>query len=176
MKRSPWFHILGLICAVGGSIACATLVPTGQATPTIPIESIPPTFTPVPEIPDDGNDEKGDTGDARWIDQLEKAEGEWQALGITSYRIEVMVTSIWHAQTYKLTVREGEVVEESASCIPAPSKPPITPSPVFSNMRVQKRSLKVGSSLKSPSTRTTVSRPRSSLITRISLMRNQAGG
>jgi hypothetical protein len=122
MKRSPWFHILGLICTVGVSIACATLVPGGQATPTIPIESISPTFTPIPNTPDDETGEKGDTGDSRWTDLIDKAEGEWQALGITSYRIEVMVASIWHAQTYKLTVREGEVVEESASCIPAPTE------------------------------------------------------
>lgn len=52
---------------------------------------------------------------------VEQAERRWQQQGIASYRIEVLVIrSIWHAQSYQITVQDGVVVDQSASCIPAP--------------------------------------------------------
>ena len=52
---------------------------------------------------------------------IEEAESRWQQQGIASYRIEVSVfRSIHHAQSYQITVQDGAVVDQSASCIPAP--------------------------------------------------------
>ena len=53
----------------------ATLTPTPAYTPT-------PTSTPTP------------------TEQLDQAEQKWAEQGITSYRIEVLVVSIWHAQSH----------------------------------------------------------------------------
>jgi hypothetical protein len=48
-------------------------------------------------------------------------EYEWLEKDIDSYRIVVShVRSIWHAQIHEIVVSEGKVVEQSASCIPAP--------------------------------------------------------
>ncbi len=53
--------------------------------------------------------------------EINQAEQNWQAQGVTSYEIEVRkIDSIWHAQTHALVVENGEVVEDSATCIPAP--------------------------------------------------------
>jgi hypothetical protein len=53
--------------------------------------------------------------------KIDQAERKWQDQDITSYRIAVLhVQSIWHAQTNTITVREGEVVEVTGICIPAP--------------------------------------------------------
>ena len=58
---------------------------------------------------------------ASLADSIAQAERKWQAQGISSYRIRVRrVQSIWHAQTYSVTVQSGQVVEQSAFCIPAP--------------------------------------------------------
>ena len=54
--------------------------------------------------------------------QIDEAEEKWQEQDIESYRIEVLSASIWHAQSHQITVRNGKVVEESASCIPAPTE------------------------------------------------------
>lgn len=55
--------------------------------------------------------------------QIGQAERRWQDQGIESYRLEVrFVRSIWHAQSHLVTVRDGAVVEESASCVPAPTE------------------------------------------------------
>ena len=52
---------------------------------------------------------------------IDLAERKWQAQNINNYRIQVRrVQSIWHAQTYSVTVQNGEVMEQSAFCIPAP--------------------------------------------------------
>ncbi len=57
------------------------------------------------------------------LKQLERAEQAWASQGITSYRIEVReVKSIWHAQTYTLTVEDSQITDVQASCIPAPSE------------------------------------------------------
>ena len=54
---------------------------------------------------------------------IDQAERKWQAHGITSYRIEVLtVQSVWHAQSHQITVRDGKVIDQSASCIPAPTE------------------------------------------------------
>ena len=53
--------------------------------------------------------------------QIGAAEQHWQAQHITSYRIQIQhVASIWHLQRYTITLRDGAVVDQSASCIPAP--------------------------------------------------------
>lgn len=55
--------------------------------------------------------------------KIDKAEQKWQEQGIQSYRIEVLYAkSTWHAQYHQIAVRNGEVVEESAYCIPAPAE------------------------------------------------------
>lgn len=52
------------------------------------------------------------------IGQREQA---WREHNITAYRIEVLVIrSIWHAQSYQITVRGGQVESSTAVCIPAP--------------------------------------------------------
>ncbi len=56
-------------------------------------------------------------------DSIDQAEHKWQAQGIRDYRIQVLYTqSIWHAETYSITVRNEQVVEQSAFCIPAPAE------------------------------------------------------
>lgn len=55
------------------------------------------------------------------INQLEQAEQRWAEQTITDYRLELLVVrSIWHAQTHHLTVRDNQVIESEASCVPAP--------------------------------------------------------
>ncbi len=55
--------------------------------------------------------------------ELARAEKRWQAQPIDSYQIEVLVVnSTWHAQYHLITVRDGEVVDSSARCIPAPAE------------------------------------------------------
>jgi hypothetical protein len=50
-------------------------------------------------------------------------EQKWLEKHIDSYRIVVShVSSVWHAQTQEITVRAGKVVDQSASCIPAPTE------------------------------------------------------
>jgi hypothetical protein len=73
----------------------ATLTPTPTYTPT-------PTSTPTP------------------TEQLDQAEQKWAEQGITRYRIEVLVVSIWHAQSHQITVQNNQVVDAQARCIPAP--------------------------------------------------------
>lgn len=53
--------------------------------------------------------------------QIGFAEQRWQAQHITGYRIQVQqMSSIWHLQRYTITVQNGDVVDQSATCIPAP--------------------------------------------------------
>lgn len=47
-------------------------------------------------------------------------ERKWGSQGITSYEIDVMRVSIWHLQNHHLVVRDGEIVEATATCQPAP--------------------------------------------------------
>jgi hypothetical protein len=52
------------------------------------------------------------------VDPMEQA---WLDQKIASYRIEVLVIrSIWHAQSYQITVRDNQIESATASCIPAP--------------------------------------------------------
>jgi hypothetical protein len=56
----------------------------------------------------------------RSLDQREQA---WLEREIDDYRIEVLVVrSVWHAQSHRLTVRNGQVQEATADCIPAPTE------------------------------------------------------
>jgi hypothetical protein len=56
----------------------------------------------------------------RSLDQREQA---WLEQNISNYRIEVLVVrSVWHAQSHRLTVRNGQVQEATADCIPAPTE------------------------------------------------------
>lgn len=53
--------------------------------------------------------------------QISTEERTWQAQGVGDYRIEVrVISSIWHAQTYSITVQDNQVVAHESSCIPAP--------------------------------------------------------
>ena len=55
--------------------------------------------------------------------QIDEAEEKWLDQGIKSYRIEVLVVnSVWHAQSFTITVEDGKVIDRSASCIPAPTE------------------------------------------------------
>ncbi len=55
--------------------------------------------------------------------QIDEAKEKWLDQGIESYRIEVLVViSVWHAQSHAITVEDGKVVDQSASCIPAPTE------------------------------------------------------
>jgi len=57
----------------------------------------------------------------RLVAQVRRAERRWQRSDIDSYRIEVSLRSgSWHYQTHVVTVRNGEVVDASASCVTAP--------------------------------------------------------
>ena len=56
-----------------------------------------------------------------WVAQVNKAERKWQKQDINSYRIEVVyICSTWHYQTHTITVRDGQAVDWSASCMDAP--------------------------------------------------------
>jgi Family of unknown function (DUF6174) len=53
--------------------------------------------------------------------QIDQTEQKWQAQHIARYRIQVQhVESIWHLQVYTITVEDGNVVAQSATCSPAP--------------------------------------------------------
>lgn len=53
--------------------------------------------------------------------QLDQAEQQWREQKIEHYQLEVLVVrSIWHAQLHRITVDQGAVVDQTASCIPAP--------------------------------------------------------
>jgi hypothetical protein len=57
------------------------------------------------------------------LSQIDAAQAQWQAQEITSYHVEVLaVRGTWHAQSPQITVRDGQVVAESASCTPAPAE------------------------------------------------------
>lgn len=61
------------------------------------------------------------TSAATPIRQLEQAEQQWTEQSINHYRLELLVVrSIWHAQTHYITVRDNQVIETEASCVPAP--------------------------------------------------------
>jgi len=55
---------------------------------------------------------------ATQVDQMERA---WLDQKIASYHVEVLViNSVWHAQSYQITVRANQIESATASCIPAP--------------------------------------------------------
>lgn len=55
--------------------------------------------------------------------ELEAGEQRWQEQGIDDYRIEVLVVrSIWHAQSHRITVEDGVVTGQTAHCIQAPAE------------------------------------------------------
>ena len=55
--------------------------------------------------------------------EIDKQEQQWLEKDIDSYRIVVsVVRSVWQTQTHEILVSEGKVVEQSASCIPAPAE------------------------------------------------------
>ena len=57
------------------------------------------------------------------LSQIDAAQTQWQAQEITSYRVKVLaVRGTWHAQSHQITVKDGQVVDESASCTPAPAE------------------------------------------------------
>ena len=60
-----------------------------------------------------------------WINkELDFSQVKWAAQDITSYKIVVLaVNSIWHAQTIKVEVLNNQVIDHSATCIPAPTEP-----------------------------------------------------
>jgi hypothetical protein len=62
--------------------------------------------------------------------QIDTAERQWVASSIVSYRISVQDASFWHAQTNTITVENGSIVSQSATCIDAPGGPwPCTVDP-----------------------------------------------
>jgi len=55
-----------------------------------------------------------------WPAEIERNEAKWQERALDDYRIVVRVSSLWHMQTHTVVVRDGVVVEASATCTPAP--------------------------------------------------------
>jgi hypothetical protein len=54
---------------------------------------------------------------------VEQRERAWLDQKITAYRIEVLVVrSVWHAQSHRITVQAGRVESATATCIPAPTE------------------------------------------------------
>ena len=59
----------------------------------------------------------------RLLAQVAQQERKWLEKDIDSCRIVVLhVSSVWHAQTHNITVRASEVLDQSASCTPAPTE------------------------------------------------------
>ncbi len=56
----------------------------------------------------------------RLQEQIGQAEQQWQARHIARYRIQVQQASLWHLERYTITVAHGTVVDQSATCSPAP--------------------------------------------------------
>jgi len=53
--------------------------------------------------------------------RLDQAEKQWRSAAPQSYTIAVLeVNSIWHAQTNRIEVVDGQVVGSSATCVRAP--------------------------------------------------------
>jgi hypothetical protein len=52
--------------------------------------------------------------------QIDEAETKWLAVEPGQYYITVDDISLWHWQTYHLTVVDGAVTDHAASCTPAP--------------------------------------------------------
>jgi hypothetical protein len=60
-------------------------------------------------------------GPSEPLAQITSQKQHWDALNIQRYRISVLkVESIWHAQTNTITVQDGQVTDQSATCTPAP--------------------------------------------------------
>ncbi len=60
-------------------------------------------------------------GCSAWTARVNQAERKWKKQDISNYRIEVAyIRSAWHYQAHTITVRDGQVVDWSASCIDAP--------------------------------------------------------
>jgi len=49
-------------------------------------------------------------------DPIAEAEAKWQAKKITGYRIQIQEASFWHIQTNVITVKDGQVINQTASC------------------------------------------------------------
>lgn len=55
------------------------------------------------------------------LKQLERAEHTWANQRITDYRIEISdVHSIWHVQSYRIIVTDGQVADVQAWCVVSP--------------------------------------------------------
>ncbi|HEX3049428.1 MAG TPA: DUF6174 domain-containing protein [Aggregatilineaceae bacterium] len=54
------------------------------------------------------------------LSQLDEAETQWQAAGISSYTISVTDASFWSVQTNTITVEDGVIIDQSATCINSP--------------------------------------------------------
>jgi hypothetical protein len=60
-------------------------------------------------------------GPSEPVAQIKSRQNQWRQKNIRRYRIAVLkIQSIFHAQTNTLVVEDGKVVEQSATCIPAP--------------------------------------------------------
>jgi len=54
--------------------------------------------------------------------QISSAEEIWLSFGIEDYAIEVTIVSIWHLQTNRIQVHNGEVLTADAICQPSPTE------------------------------------------------------
>ncbi len=67
--------------------------------------------------------EPGEPPQEPLVKQIDEGEKKWREQKIESYRIEVQaVRGTWHAQSHRITLRNDKVVDELASCIPAPAE------------------------------------------------------
>jgi hypothetical protein len=60
-------------------------------------------------------------GPSEPVAQISAQQQSWRAQNVRRYRISVLkVNAIFHAQTNTLTVEDGRVLDQSATCTPAP--------------------------------------------------------
>lgn len=113
--RKRLFLIVILAASLAACGEVATPVPTIEPRPTEeprPTVTQEPTTTPATPVCGGGGSLVG---------QVEKAERLWEAQSIASYRIQVSHgRGTWHFQTHTITVKDGQVVEQSAACTTAP--------------------------------------------------------
>jgi hypothetical protein len=118
-KRVLLIAVLAVSLAACGEsgVSDSTVAPKHTETPrpTVPQEPTPEPVTSVPATPA----VCGSGGSL--VEQVESARRVWNRQGIDSYRIVVShVQGTWHYQSHTITVRDGQVEHQSATCVTAP--------------------------------------------------------
>jgi len=105
-----------LIVLIVGSLGCSGGASNPGPTPTVdPVQAMQAAIQATMAA------EAGNRGEllATWAEELEAAEKTWQEQGIHRYTIVVAYTSSHtvNQSIYTLTVDNGEIVEDSATCV-----------------------------------------------------------